>query len=474
MNTADTIRVISQNKGRITCTELAAQTGADQFDALETLKKLVSQYNCVLKATDAGEVLYDFGTDFKPRVSIGQNLAELMLVIRRHATDILLRILQIWVLVALFIYTIVFTVATFGGFTAADIIAKLFTDMAVGIKDAVLGRQSTHRLLTRAMTKPGQRLWEVDWLNPDQDKIPLHEKVWTAFFGTLRLPMTRTEQQETFMAYVNQVNGVVVPVEWAEFFECDLDNADQAITSLYAKYGADIRVTDNGTLIYDFSAVLGKGFSADVPAPAYLYSALQHELAKNKTVLMAQGLNLLNLIAGVSFLIADKLAWINPSNIKVGLVGVIPIVSSSLLLLFSITRTHNIFSRARTFRRAVFHHILQNDMRISSDIDNAVAQLDRECPFPVKRVSNTVFVQTLAMLKADMIQNGPDQNPQSFGFPIVSTQLSDIKTEKPMHKIEDQKIVYSSKEKEQNNARNIDRGQRHNRHSKRHRRDHGH
>ncbi len=430
METAQAIHVIQANQGRITQASLAAQAGIDQARAIEVLKHLVLQYRCTLKVTDDGDVIYDFGPDFMPRNTLARRISDVFLVIRRHATDVLLRLLQVWVLIFLFVYTIVFIVVTVGTFSAADVITKLFVDMAKGVLDALLGRNSTHRMLYEAVKGQGRRLWEADWARVDKAKIPLHEKVWTAFFGTLTLPLTRARRRALFMSYVNQVGGVVVPVEWATFFECDLEAADQEITELYASYGADVRVTDDGTLVYDFSAVLGKGFEQDLPVPCYLYSGLQHELGKDKHVNSAQGLNLLNLIAGSGYLAANYLGWIHASPLRLELLGLVPAAVSLVLFLFALSRSHTVFSRVRLFRRALFYHVMQyakgQDPTLPADVQGAVQILDKKCPFPVRAVSDQAFTRTLAMLKADM-----QHDADVFDFPLVKDQLDDVQLVNP-------------------------------------------
>ena len=311
---ARAIEVIKANNGRITLPALTAQMGTDRMRALQALKALMKRYRCNLLVTDDGDIIYDFGRSFRavePFVS---------LVI----TYVAAFFIMLWRLVESGILYVVWSiVGSIGRITpivgliflgpGGYILGKLMeNDIAALDLDELRKRLKKHKdnpddtdtlfnLVGMATPQPTRRVWEFSMPDPDISKKHLFGSRLKAEFDNLKhWHKPKHHQDRLFMAYVNRVGGLVTPMEWAMLFDTDLQDAEDRITKLYAEYDADVKVSDTGELVFDFTRALGKDYGIE-PAPRFYEMIFRRQVVGASTRLPLYSYVLLTLFGYTVF-----------------------------------------------------------------------------------------------------------------------------------------------------------------------------
>lgn len=262
--------IIIANKGQIILPALAAQMNAKRIDALETLKRLIQMYNCTLKVTDDGTLIYDFGKNFNTRSShrLGQYIHYIVMAWHFLMLGISY---MIWS-----VMNIVLAYASQDDFVPCE-----ENEKGRCRKVDILDRLSPHALRVTKVRPPS---------NDRISELPSQDRLRTKIMNLELMTRSHKTRKKEFMAYVNKVGGIVTAMDWAILFNTDLQTAEDEITALYAEYSADIKVAEFGELVFDFSADLGKAYKATVPRPRFYDLSLLRKLTPNTSGVLLYGL----------------------------------------------------------------------------------------------------------------------------------------------------------------------------------------
>jgi len=266
-------RVIRNNDGRTTLSSLTAQLGIDRLSALTALKMLMQKYRCNMKVTDDGGLIYDFGRDFSPIESDYHPITWFFLV--------LWDLWQTWMIFVIW--------GTVGSLRYLSSILGFFARLSHKREPANKGLplyaddnsdidNTTGEKTLEALARPDDARRATEFTMPERGiarYFSIKDRLHAELINLKQWKVPGYKRNKLFMSYVNRVGGVVTSMEWAVLFDTDLREAEDRITELYAEYDADVKVSDDGELVFDFSAALGKDFGPKPPPRFYTLTVMQ-------------------------------------------------------------------------------------------------------------------------------------------------------------------------------------------------------
>lgn len=233
------LRAVGRIGGAVTESQLCGATGLAPATIAPALRSLVRRFDCVLRVTEDGEILYDFGRDLRDRLGPADRALE----VARAAVALLgvagARAFQVWMVVMLLGYGLVYSVAIWA------------------ILDRVAGRvgpfpaEAVWRAITGVLRGAFSRRAP---LHERRSDWPFHERLWAFLFGATPAFPTRAARDRAFVAHAIANRGIVGASDWALLFGTSLEAAEAEVARVHADFGAGVRVTPGGTLVYDFSA----------------------------------------------------------------------------------------------------------------------------------------------------------------------------------------------------------------------------
>ncbi len=318
---ARAIEVIKANNGKITLPALTAQMDTDRMSALQALKALMRRYRCNLLVTDDGDIIYDFGRNFRaaePFVSLVRTYVATSFIT-------LWKVVETWMLYV--VWTIVGSIRRItpvigmvfmgpGGYILGRLLENDNVDDPGGDDDVT---DADRKLADMATPQPTRRVWEFPMPDPDiSGKYPFKSRLYAEFDNLKHWRLPKHHRDRLFMAYVNRVGGLVTPMEWAMLFDTDLREAEDRITKLYAEYDADVKVSDTGELVFDFTKALGKDYGPE-PVPRFYEMIFRRQVVKSSTRLPLYSYVLLTLFSYLLFMLVFVLLYLFPHSIDTGI-----------------------------------------------------------------------------------------------------------------------------------------------------------
>ncbi len=237
------LKIIQKNKGNITLSVFAVKMNIKYSEAQELLKSIIKKYKCSFLVTENGELIYDFGEDFSLQNSSGEKIKYILSLFLKIITEFSFGLLYI---------TLRWTV-WLPVYLTGKLIKNDTTDSSkisnADLNDIINIIRPENSRITN-FTIPHSK---------DLNRFSCASRIRAEFVNKWHWKKLRRSKQDIeFMKYINAVGGIVSAMDWAILFDTSLDNAEKAITSLYIKYQADIRVSESGGLFFDFSAELSK------------------------------------------------------------------------------------------------------------------------------------------------------------------------------------------------------------------------
>ncbi len=259
----------------LTVGDVATLTGLNTDDSKHALEALMAKYICRLKVTEAGDLIYDFGSSLLRRgeKTFKEHLADVQ--------DFLWKVFQLffraWIAVTLVFYFIVFLVVIIGiiiaalagdgdgDFDVGDIFAGFFQALIemfrmIFIWDTFTnntyyatdsrGYQYKHYESKKSTwNKKKNKKGEIEI---GEEKKSFVASVYDFVFGPPRVQTTQLDNLKEFAAYSRKQNGIVVTPEVMGLAGYEADEADKFMVEAMTRFSGKAEVTENGVLYGDF------------------------------------------------------------------------------------------------------------------------------------------------------------------------------------------------------------------------------
>jgi hypothetical protein len=347
--------------------DASAITGFGMDDAKQALDRLMQMYDCRLKVTENGDLIYDFGSLHKRGE---RTWSEWWYLTQLWLWKIFVFLFKIWITVTLVVYFVIFLV----------ILIALVVAMMAGNKDGDSGSSSssnsggglfsfigdifqsifiwnTHTPRTYyERDSYGYNYRSYEPIPSTFDKVGKKNKqkskgfvasVYDFVFGPERVEMTREDQQKEIASYVRQNQGLINLPETIALGGWTREKGEDFFSEVIVKYQGDSKISENAVLYGDFYS-LARSQSSGGDAPIIYYwdeYSPEYKLTGNTWWRNAGvvGMNLFNLIFSLIFVggvmqNADLDLGEGASNSIILFLGWIPLTFSFLFFLVPILR----------------------------------------------------------------------------------------------------------------------------------------
>lgn len=277
--------VIKENGGNITLPVFATQMNAGYQEASYLLKSIIKKYNCNFLVTENGELIYDFGKNINIKISLLEQFKNIIGLLSMVITELSFGLMYITLR-----WTIWLPI-----YITGKLIKKDISD-----SDKITNITLNEMINTIRPQNPRITNFKI----PEEKELKnfsCYSRIKAEFLQKWHINTYKKNREKAFMRYVESVDGIVAPIEWAILFNTGLQEAEKSITDLYIKYESDIRVSESGELFFDFSAELGK-HKKTPPIPEFYKIAFLKALipSKEKNLIYFSVLTILFLVSYTS------------------------------------------------------------------------------------------------------------------------------------------------------------------------------
>jgi hypothetical protein len=269
-------RAVRAQAGVVTAGDVMARTGLGDIAAEAALKSLLVLHPATLDVKGDGTLLYRFET-----TSLARRWTERAAdAVRRFVGGTLLTVAKVAIMLTVVGYSVVFVLAA----TALAIAAAIASEGDILDGDALGLIAMPFRLIGEML------FWVPEWLfwgtsrqgstrKPRSQRRgrstkgpPVYERIFRYLFGPPS-PRLREEQlMQQHATRIRELRGVVTEADWVALTGEDRDSALHTLARLVGRFGGDVAVTEDGTVIYLF-ADLVRGSAAAIEDDAGSSSA---------------------------------------------------------------------------------------------------------------------------------------------------------------------------------------------------------
>lgn len=330
-------KALRRLKGRATVGDIASATGLAQARAEAALRTLLEMHRGHLEVGERGDLVYRFEPDL-----IRRDAVPLLTRVKEGAWSVFKAGFKIWIVLMLVVYFVVFL---------ALMIAALLANNRDGDGGGFGG--GGDRRGGRHVPMPNFWLWYLIW-SPDwgwgrpyygdryghrrsrggrSQGPPFYKKVFAFVFGPDRPEASAERRDREYLRFIRARRGAVSAVDLVQATGMSLEDAESELGRLMSAHDGDVKVTDDGTLVYVFPSLMVSAHGAvqEGEAPS-AWRRLEPKLpltgnGAGSNVVIA-GINAFNLAAALSapWFIFPRLGLGGPAA-EVGLVW-IPVVFS--------------------------------------------------------------------------------------------------------------------------------------------------
>ena len=471
---------LKRRRGESTVADMIAGTGLPKYQVEQAAKMVLDEYAGRLKVTESGELLYYFPSGMRSTVrGPGPLLRKLWRSFLRGTARVLTLLFKIWIVAMLIGYFVAFV-----GIAVVAVVASVAASAAGGGRD---GRDSRSRgsgdgmggFLAIQVIDLILRMWFWSAILKDprsrkpREGRAFYKSVFGFVFGDDD-PNRGWEEEERkrVIAYITSTRGVITLEELVALTGRETAEANTLMNRLLLEYEGEPGVTDDGTLIYSFPALMrtskGQGAKAVQLGDGISRVPVPFSANKRRTNGWIVFFNAFNLLFGTYFLTisltrgneivqavaraAERmaargghgLAVVNPvlystavniagfvtSNpvpfLLIGL-GVIPVVFSILFFLVPLLRKirlerQNEKIRVEALRRRVMARILESPSSVNArDLRPSGTTLD---PKNFMQACRRLIEHVAAQLKAEPVAR--DGGSFSYRFTELERELADL------------------------------------------------
>lgn len=474
LDPAPVLRALRRLDGRATVADVTAATGLERAEAEATLRRLLEERRGHLEVGERGDLVYRFEKGF-----LARDAESAWTKLKRAAWSAFKVGFKIWIVATLVVYFVIFV---------ALLLAALFANKDGDGGDWGGGgeRRGGGVRLPMGDFWLWYWLWSPRWRGRPyygegygarggrdgrKPGPPFYKKVFAFVFGPDEPVRSQAAKDRDLLRFIRSRRGVVSATDLVQHTGMELQEADEELARLMAAHEGDVKVTDEGTLLYLFPELMVSAHGSvqeREPAPAWRRLEPRRPLTGNSagTNAIIIGMNGLNLAAAATapFFIFPRLGIGGPLA-EIGLVWV-PVAFSSVffavpgLRWLGVTR-ENTKRAARNVRKAVLGLVSKFTLSGSEaqplPVEEAEAKVKAVATSKVPADAASV-VPTLDRLVAefDGEVEADTQGRPRFRFPLFRRQMEQAHRERGALALEGRtvgEIVYASDDDEETAGR---------------------
>lgn len=276
LDPAPVVRALRKLDGRATVADISAATGLERAEAESTLRRLLEERRGHLEVGERGDLVYRFEKGL-----LSRDAESLWTRVKRGAWSVFKAGFKVWIVGMLVVYTVVFV---------ALLIAALFANRD-GEGGGDWGGGGDRR--GGGLHLPMGDVWLWYWLwgprwrgrpyygegygdrrgvRGRRDGPPFYKKVFAFVFGPDEPTRTQAEKDREMLRFVRARRGVVSATDLVQMTGMELAEADEELARLMAAHDGDVKVSDEGTLLYTFPELMVSAHGTvreREPAPAW-------------------------------------------------------------------------------------------------------------------------------------------------------------------------------------------------------------
>lgn len=241
-------------RGELTVADAATRSGLPSADAKDALGALAAEFSGHLAVSEKGELLYSFprGLVRPPETRLSRRILR---AVQRAAIGVGRFVVRAWVSVVMVGYALVF---------AAVLLALALRrdddrdGGGIDMLHVVLRMVAEALFWTFHPFSPVRIGSEPGWMHDHRrraPRIPFYERVNRFAFGPPPPPVDATEQQRLVLAEIRRLKGRVAPADVQRITGLSRDEAERVLLRMLQEHEGDVSVTENGAIIYLFSAL---------------------------------------------------------------------------------------------------------------------------------------------------------------------------------------------------------------------------
>ena len=307
------LRALRRLDGRATVADVSAATGLERSETEATLRRLLEDRRGHLEVGERGDLVYRFDKGL-----LSRDAESLWTKVKRGAWSAFKVGFKVWIVATLVIYFVIFV---------ALLIAALFANKDGDGGDWGGGggeRRGGGFRLPMGDFWLWYWLWSPRWRGRPyygegygvqggrdargrgrKEGPPFYKKVFAFVFGPDEPTRSRAQKDRELLRFIRSRRGVVSATDLVQHTGMELQEADEELARLMAAHDGDVKVTDDGTLLYLFPELMVSAHgsvSEREPAPAWRRLEPVRPLTGNSagTNAVIIGMNGLNLAAAAT------------------------------------------------------------------------------------------------------------------------------------------------------------------------------
>jgi hypothetical protein len=355
----------------LTVGDVSTLTGLATDDAKHALDALMAKYICRLKVTEAGDLIYDFGSSLLRRGE--KTLKDYLEDVKSVLWQIFQLFFKAWIAVTLVLYFIIFLVVIIGiiiaamaGDSDADIdVGDIFVGFFHALAEIFRGIFIWHTFTDTTYYQTDKQGYQYKHYESRKSSLgrfgkagkePVEAKksfvasVYDFVFGPPRVETTTMDNLRELAAYSRRQNGIVVTPEVIGLAGYSADEADKFMAEALSRFNGKADVTENGVLYGDFEE-LSRSASKQVEEKVVWFwdeYEAEYEITGNTGGRNAGiiSMNVFNMVISslvISMAISDPTL---PAWLTVGF-GWIPMSFSALFFSVPVLRSFSIFPKRK-------------------------------------------------------------------------------------------------------------------------------
>ena len=441
------LRALRRLDGRATVADVSAATGLERSEAEATLRRLLEDRRGHLEVGERGDLVYRFDKGL-----LSRDAESMWTKVKRGAWSAFKVGFKVWIVATLVVYFAIFV---------ALLIAALFANKDGDGGDWGGGggeRRGGGFRLPMGDFWLWYWIWSPRWRGRPyygegygtqgslsrggkkgrKEGPPFYKKVFAFVFGPDEPTRTRAAKDRELLRFIRSRRGVVSATDLVQHTGMELQEADEELARLMAAHEGDVKVSDDGTILYLFPELMVSAHGSvreREPAPAWRRLEPKRPLTGNTATSNAMiiGMNGLNLAAAATapWFIFPRLG-IGGLGAEIGLVWV-PLAFSTVffavpgLRWLGVTR-ENTKRAARNVRKAVIGLVskftLSGPEAEALPVEEAEAKVKAVVQSKVPADLKTV-IPTLDRLVAEFdgeVEANAEGRPR-FRFPLFRHQM---------------------------------------------------
>jgi hypothetical protein len=373
--------------------DIAAVTGYTIDQAKELMNNLMAKYDCRLKITENGDLIYDFGKNLHKRGE--RTWEEWWFGAKKALWKAFVLVFKVWITVTLVVYFALFVlilIAAIVAMMAANKDGDSDSDSGAGALFGLVGEIFRSIFIWNTVT--GNTYYATDAYGYSSRRYESRpsvfgkknkkkgknfvSSVYDFVFGPPRVEHEKLANEKEAVAYIRQKNGIVTKPEIIALAGWNEEQADDFFSNLIVRYNGEAAISPNAVLYGDFHDLSRQKSSEDDAKIIFYWNEYEpeYQLTGNSTWRNAGVIfmNLFNLAFATFFLALalDSQASSQDFGLFVFL-GWVPFIFSLVFFSVPVLRYFQVtqLNRKRhleNIRKRLMHAIYENaDREVSLD-----------------------------------------------------------------------------------------------------------